>query len=48
MKLRRVTSGGAVQTLTVPRHKDMDPHTLRAVFRQAARFVPESQLHSHF
>ncbi len=41
IKLRRNTASGLVQTLTVPRHKEMDPGTLRAVLRQAARFVPE-------
>lgn len=48
VKLRRVTGSGALQTLTIPRHKELDRGTLRAIFRQAARFVPEEQLRPHF
>ena len=49
VKLRRTSAtGGGFQTLTVPRHRDMDAGTLRAIFRQASRFVPEDELRSHF
>jgi len=48
VKLRRVTVSGGLQTLTIPRHKELDHGTLRAIFRQAARFVPEEQLRPHF
>ena len=47
-KLRRVLSDGTKQTLTIPRHEDIDRGTLRAVFRQALRYIPEEQLRSHF
>jgi predicted RNA binding protein YcfA (HicA-like mRNA interferase family) len=47
-KLRRVLSDGTKQTLTIPRHEDIDKGTLRAVFRQALRYIPEEQLRSHF
>ena len=43
-KLRRITSEGTKQTLTVPRHKDLDPGTVRAIVRQASRYIPEDQL----
>jgi predicted RNA binding protein YcfA (HicA-like mRNA interferase family) len=43
-KLRRVTRDGQRQTLTVPLHKDLDVGTIRAIYRQAARFIPESEL----
>jgi predicted RNA binding protein YcfA (HicA-like mRNA interferase family) len=36
-KLRR-------QTLTIPLHRELAPGTLRAIFRQACRFVPEREL----
>ena len=47
VKLRR-SSGGATQTLTIPRHKELDPGTLRAILRQATRFIPEDQLRPQF
>ena len=48
VKLRRTSATGGSQTLTVPRHRDMDAGTLRAIFRQASRFVPEDELRFHF
>ena len=48
VKLRRASAGGTVQTLTIPRHRELDPGTLRAIFRQASRFVSEDQLRVHF
>ena len=43
-KLRRTTPEGQRQTLTVPLHRELAPGTLRAIFRQACRFVPEEDL----
>jgi hypothetical protein len=37
-----------MQTLTVPAHGELDPGTLRAIIRQAARFVAEQDLRRHF
>ncbi|RLC95460.1 MAG: type II toxin-antitoxin system HicA family toxin [Chloroflexi bacterium] len=48
VKLRRVTGGGSRQTLTVPRHRELDTGTLQAILRQASRFVPEDSLRAHF
>ena len=48
VKLRREVAGGATQTMTVPRHRQMDPGTLRAIVRQASRFVPADDLRAHF
>jgi predicted RNA binding protein YcfA (HicA-like mRNA interferase family) len=48
VKLRRVASGGAAQTLTIPKHREIDAGTLRAIIRQASRFIPEDQLRPHF
>ncbi|MDO8490635.1 MAG: type II toxin-antitoxin system HicA family toxin [Dehalococcoidia bacterium] len=44
VKLRRISPAGGVQTLTLPRHKQMDPGTLHGIFRQATRFIPEDRL----
>ena len=48
VKLRRVAASGAVQVLTIPRHREMDVGTLQAIFRQACRFIPEDTLRSGF
>ena len=48
VKLRRVVATGISQTLTVPKHRDMDLGTIQAIFRQAGRFIPEDQLREHF
>jgi len=47
IKLGRETSAGR-QTLTIPAHPELDSGTLRAILRQAARFVPEDNLRQHF
>jgi len=47
MKLRRDVMAGS-QTLTVPAHTQLDPGTLRAIIRQASRFIPEEELRPHF
>ena len=47
IKLRRVIAG-QTQTLTVPNHDEIDRGTLQAIYRQAGRFVPESELRENF
>jgi predicted RNA binding protein YcfA (HicA-like mRNA interferase family) len=47
VKLRR-HADGASQSLTVPTHRELDTGTLRAILREAGRFVPESDLPPHF
>ena len=47
VKLRRELCGER-QTLTIPDHKSLDRGTLHAVFRQASRYVSESELRPHF
>jgi predicted RNA binding protein YcfA (HicA-like mRNA interferase family) len=47
-KLRRVTKDGEKQTLTLPLHKDLDLGTVRAIYRQATRFIPEGELRTWF
>ena len=48
VKLRRVTALGQAQILTIPRHRELAAGTLRAIFRQATRFVPEQHLRPYF
>ncbi len=47
-KLRRLLAGGARQTLTVPVHDELDKGTLKAIYRQAQRYLTEDQLRPHF
>ena len=46
-KLHRELTDGTRQILTVPVHRELAPGTLRAVFRQAARFIPADELRSY-
>lgn len=48
IKLTRIIPGGARQTLTVPNHSELDKGTIRAIYRQALRYVPEGELRSYF
>jgi predicted RNA binding protein YcfA (HicA-like mRNA interferase family) len=48
VKLRRVLLAGERQTLTIVTHKQVDRGTLQAIFRQALRYIPESELAPHF
>lgn len=48
VKLRRILSDGTKQTLTIPLHEELDKGTLRAIFRQALRYIPEEDLKPHF
>lgn len=47
LKLKRIVAGTS-EILTVPAHKELDTGTLRAILRQASRFVPEAELRPHF
>lgn len=47
-KLVRILTSGERQVLTVPLHKQLAPGTLRAIFRQALRYIPESDLRPWF
>jgi hypothetical protein len=38
----------ARQSLTIPLHDEIDKGTLKAIFRQALRYIPEGDLHPHF
>ena len=43
-KLLRYSPSGQKQTMTIPLHKQLAPGTLRAIFRQALRYIPEADL----
>lgn len=47
-KLRRVNEAGVVEILTIPLHREIAPGTLRAIYRQACRFVREEELRAFF
>jgi predicted RNA binding protein YcfA (HicA-like mRNA interferase family) len=46
--LKREFEGQPPQILTLPLHRDLAPGTLRAIYRQALRFIPEFDLRPHF
>ncbi len=48
VKLRRIAPGGERQTLTVPNHSELDTGTLRAIIRQATRYIPADELQRLF
>jgi predicted RNA binding protein YcfA (HicA-like mRNA interferase family) len=47
-KLRREVIGAPHQILTIPLHQDLAPGTTQAIFRQALRYIPESDLRPQF
>ena len=47
-KLRRTNAAGESEILTVPLHRELAPGTLRAIYRQACRFVAEGELRRFF
>ena len=48
VKIRRQLLAGGRQSLTIPLHGEIDKGTLKAIFRQALRYIPEGDLHPHF
>jgi len=48
VKVQRIVDGARRQILTVPLHRELDRGTLHAIFRQAVRFIPESELRPFF
>jgi predicted RNA binding protein YcfA (HicA-like mRNA interferase family) len=47
-KLCRELPSGERQILTIPIHRELAPGTILAVYRQARRFIPDSDLRVHF
>jgi predicted RNA binding protein YcfA (HicA-like mRNA interferase family) len=48
VKVRRILENGQAQTLTIPDHAEIDRGTLHAIYRQACRFIADSELHGRF
>lgn len=48
VKLVRSLPDGSRQPLTIPAHPELDKGTLKAIFRQASRYVAETELKPHF
>jgi len=48
VKLKRETEEGVKQTLTIPKHQELDKGTIRAVYRQASRYISEKDLADKF
>jgi predicted RNA binding protein YcfA (HicA-like mRNA interferase family) len=48
VKLRRISLAGEKQILTIPRHQELDTGTLRAIFRQASRYISSEELRPYF
>jgi predicted RNA binding protein YcfA (HicA-like mRNA interferase family) len=48
VKIRRQLLAGGRQSLTVPLHDEIDKGTLKAIFRQALRYIPEAEIRPHF
>jgi len=46
--LTRTTASGGRQVLTVPLHNELAPGTVRAIYRQALKFVTPEELRPHF
>ena len=48
VKLKRTSVSGEIQSLTIVMHDELDIGTLRAIVRQASRFIPEDKLKKEF
>ena len=48
VKLKKGLSDGTKQILTIANHKELDKGTIKAVYRQALRYIPESKLKNYF
>ena len=48
VKLRRILLDKTKQTLTTPNHPELDAGTLRAIYRQALRYIPDADLRTLF
>ena len=48
VKLKRITKNDIKQTLTIPNHQELDKGTLKAIYNQSLRYIPEGDLQKHF
>ena len=48
IKLRRVLKDGSAQIITISLHSELDKGTIKAIYRQALRYIPEETLKLYF
>jgi predicted RNA binding protein YcfA (HicA-like mRNA interferase family) len=48
VKLQRILPNGIKQTLTIPLHDELDKGTIKAIYRQSLRYIPENELRDYF
>ena len=48
IKLVRILPDSARQTLIIPSHSGLDKGTIKAIYRQALRYIPDGELKPHF
>lgn len=48
IKLVRYLGDDIKQILTIPNHDELDKGTLKAIYRQALRYIQEQELRSYF
>ena len=48
IKLQRILTDGNKESLTFPLHNELDKGTIKAIYRQALRFIPEEELKPYF
>lgn len=48
VKMRRISSRKEKQTLTIPAHKELDKGTVKAIYNQASRYIPQETLDKYF
>jgi predicted RNA binding protein YcfA (HicA-like mRNA interferase family) len=48
IKIIRFLPDGTKQILTIPNHSELDKGTIKAIYRQALRYISESDLKPHF
>ena len=48
IKLARYLNDDTKQILTIPNHDELDKGTLKAIYRQALRYLQEQDLKSYF
>ncbi|MEJ5262634.1 MAG: type II toxin-antitoxin system HicA family toxin [Ignavibacterium sp.] len=47
IKISRIKDGEK-QVLVFPNHKEIDTGTLKAIYRQALKYIPESEIKKYF
>lgn len=48
IKLSRISETGEKQTLIIPNHDEIDIGTLKAIYKQSLKYIPEDKLYPHF